>query len=90
MTFMLIAAAAGLAAAAYAHIQTPRFVATRAGVAATRGVLLFIGIAFGYVAATTAATPDLRWLTFAAGFGAVHVPAALILLIKRARHSPKT
>jgi ABC-type xylose transport system permease subunit len=90
MTLLVITAALGLAAAVYAHTQTPRFVSTRAGIAAARGILLVVGVAFGYVAATTSVAPDLRWLTFAAGFGAVHVPAALILLMKRARHSPKT
>ena len=80
----------GLAAAAYAHIQTPRYVATRSGVVATRGILVVVGLAFGYVAAVTSTEPTLSWLMFLAGFGAVHVPAALILLIKSARRSPRT
>jgi hypothetical protein len=80
----------GLAAAAYAQVQIRQYVATRSGIVATRGTLIVVGLAFGYVAADTFADAAPRWLTFLAGFGAVHIPAALILLIKRARHSPKT
>jgi hypothetical protein len=80
----------GLAAAAYAHFQLPRYVATQAGIVATRGILIVVALAFGYVAAVTFAEAAPGWLTFLAGFGAVHIPAALILLFKRARHSPKT
>jgi hypothetical protein len=90
MALTMLLVALGLTAVCYAHIQIPRYVATRSGIAATRGILLVIGLAFGYVAAVTSMEPTLRWLTFLAGFGAVHVPAALILLIKRARNSPKT
>lgn len=90
MTILIIAAALGLAGTAYAHVQIPRYVATRSGVLAARGILLVVGLAFGYVAAVTSGEPASRWLTFVAAFGAVHVPAALILLIKRVRQSPKT
>jgi hypothetical protein len=80
----------GLAAAAYAQIEIPRYVAGRSGIVATRGILIVVGLAFGFVAANTFAEAAPRWSTFLAGFGSVHIPAALILLIKRARHSPKT
>ena len=90
MGLKMLFVALGLTTAGYAHIQIPRYVATRSGVVATRGILTVVGLAFGYVAAVTSAEPELRWLAFFTGFGAVHVPAALILLIKRIRHSPKT
>jgi hypothetical protein len=90
MGFTVLLVVLGLAAAAYAHLQIARYVATRSGIVATRGILIVVGLAFGYVAAVTSAELGPRWLTFLAGFGAVHIPAALILLIKRARHSPKT
>jgi len=80
----------GLAAAAYAQVQISQYVATQSGIVATRGTLIVVALAFGYVAADTFAGTAPRWLAFLAGFGAVHIPAALILLIKRARHSPKT
>ena len=90
MVLTMLFVALGLAAAGYAHVQIPRYVATRPGMAATRGILIVVGLAVGYVATITSTEPTPRWLAFLAGFGAVHVPAALILLIKRARHSPKT
>jgi hypothetical protein len=44
-----------------------------------------LGLVFGYVAADNFAQAEAPvFLTFLIGFGAVHVPAALILLIKRA------
>jgi len=87
---MMLLVVLGLAAAAYAHIQIPRYVATQSGIVATRGILTVVGLALGYVAAATSAESAPPWLAFLAGFGAVHIPAALILLIKRTRHSPKT
>ena len=90
MALMMLFAAISLTAAGYTHLHIPRFVATRAGIVAARGILLAVAVAFGYVTATTYADSALRWLAFAVGFGAVHVPPALILLIKRARGSPKS
>jgi len=86
----MLLAVVTLTAAGYAHLQLPRFVATRAGLTAARGVLFVVGLGFGYVSAMTYAGGSLRWLGFLVGFGAVHVPAALILLIKRARGAPRT
>ena len=90
MIAMMLLALIGLTAAGYAHLHVKHYTATRAGIRATRLILLVIGVAFGYVAASTSPDPTLRWLAFLAGFGAVHIPAAIVLLIKRARHSPKT
>ena len=56
-----------------------------------RSVLIATGIGLGTVsAAIVAAGTSRALLVFLIGFGAVHVPAALILLIKRARHSGKS
>ena len=87
---LMLLALIGLTAAGYAHLHLPRFIATRSGVAATRAILLVVGAAFGYVAMLSFAGGPLQWLAFLAGFGAVHVPPAIVLLIKRARHSPKS
>jgi hypothetical protein len=90
MVLMVIFALIGLTAAGYAHLQLGRYIATRTGVLVTRVVLLVLGCAFGYVTADTYPDPSLQLLAFLAGFGAVHIPPAIILLIKRARNSPKT
>lgn len=90
MVIMFLFALIGLAAAGYAHLNLAHFISTRSGVMATRIVLLVVGAAFGYVAMAYVEGSPMRWLTFIAGFGAVHVPPAAVLMIKRARHSPKS
>ena len=87
---LMLLALIGLTAAGYAHLHLRRYVATRSGVMATRVILFVVGCAFGYVAAMTYAGGPLSWLAFLAGFGAVHVPPAAVLFIKKARHSPKS
>jgi hypothetical protein len=91
MATMIILAALAMTAAGYAQLHVPRYTATRQGILLTRAVLLVMGIAFGYVSAQTyAGDRSLALLAFLIGFGAVHVPAAIILLIKHARGSGKT
>ena len=86
-----IAAFLLMALATYAHIQIPRFTAGRGHVVAARGVLIATGIGLGVVsAAISAADTPHALLVFLIGFGAVHIPAAFILLIKQARHSGKS
>ena len=71
-------------ATVYAQLQIGRFTAP-GRVLLTRLVLVVVGAASGYVAARTVAGEDVSpLLALAMGFGVVHVPAALILLIKRA------
>jgi hypothetical protein len=80
-----------LAAAGYAQVQIPRFTAGSSKIALTRGVLVVIGIAFGLLTAgpyASALFPAV--LAFLIGFGAVHVPAAIILFVKRERRSGKS
>ena len=80
-----------LAATIYTQWQIPRFTATRASIIAARGILAAVGIGFGYVCATIAASEQLpQAMAFVIGFGAVHVPAALILLIKSIGHAGKS
>ena len=88
---MFIATGLVLIAAVFAQHQIPRFTAKPRAVLATRAVLIVLGLVFGYVAAdnlSTAGNPPL--ITFIFGFGAVHVPAALILLFKRAAGAGKS
>lgn len=52
-----------------------------------RGVLVLVGVAFGLVSATYFTGPGLPApLVFLSAFGLAHVPAALILVLKRQRH----
>ena len=88
---MVIATGLVLTAAIYAQHEIPRFTARPRAVLLTRAVLIVLGLAFGYVAAdnlSTTGNPPL--ITFLFGFGAVHVPAALILVLKRAAGAGKS
>ena len=87
---VLLATIAALAAV-YVQLRIPRFTAARQSIIAARLILATVGAAFGYVAAITAASEALSpVLAFVMGFGAVHIPAALILLIKAVRGSGKS
>ncbi|HEX2197962.1 MAG TPA: hypothetical protein VHG88_04970 [Burkholderiales bacterium] len=82
----MLLAAILLPLAGYAQYRLPRHTARRSNVLATRALLVAVGIAFGYVIAATYGTDYAsRLLAFLAGFGAVHLPAAVILFVKRAR-----
>ena len=87
---LTLLAAVNLLAAGYAHRQIPRFTAGARRVLFTRLVLLGVGIAVGYVAAneTSGTVPAL--LAFSIGFGVVHLPAAMILFVKRGRGAAKS
>jgi len=84
---LLVLAAVTLAAAAYAQYRTAYHTRTARDALMARLMLLVVGLAFGYVAATVyTRTGGLdQVLVFLSGFGAVHVPAAIILFIKRRR-----
>jgi hypothetical protein len=91
MTQMILAAVIVLALAIYAQQQIPRFTANPRSARLMRAGLIVLGLVFGYVAADNfgdAGTPPL--MTFLIGFGAVHVPAALILFFKRAAGAGKS
>jgi hypothetical protein len=49
-------------------------------------VLVVAGVLVGAVAAALAPDWPAAIVAFAQGFGLVHVPAAVILMLKRARH----
>lgn len=90
MLMLIVLALVGLAAAVYAHLNLAAFIATPSGIMTTRVILLVVGLAFGYAAAISYMEGVPRWLAFIAGFGVVHIPPAVVLMIKRARHSPKS
>lgn len=87
---LLLVAGLLLALALYAQIEIGHFTAgtLRAGVART--ILVIVGIGFGLTAAASVEGMPSKVLTLLIGFGAVHVPAAAILFIKRQRGSRKS
>jgi uncharacterized membrane protein len=90
LLFLTLLAAVNLLAAGYAHRQIPRFTAGARPVLFTRLVLLGVGIAVGYVSVSYISDPLATLLAFLIGFGAVHLPAAMILFIKRGRGAAKS
>jgi hypothetical protein len=87
---MFVAAALLVATAAYAQYRI-RFHTVASRVALLRGVLALLGIVFGAVTTATSGAQGITALfAFIAGFGVVHVPAAIILFLKRLRHEGKS
>jgi hypothetical protein len=88
----VLVATATLLAAGYAHLELPTYAAGRRNVLITRGALIAVGIAFGWVSAATVqgGGPGRMLLAFLTAFGAAHTPAALILFIKRQRREGKS
>jgi hypothetical protein len=76
--------------AAYAQYRIPFYTAGRGRIALTRGVLATVGLLLGYVAAAQATHWPAAMMLFMQGFGIAHVPAALILFFKRARHEGRS
>lgn len=81
VAFAVIVATLMLAIAGYAQYRIP-FHTAASRVALARGVLALIGVAFGYTMAANVGAGVPAPLVFVAGFGVVHVPAAIILLVK--------
>jgi hypothetical protein len=81
---LALLAVAHLAAALYAHRRLAAFVAGARQARWLRAVLIGTGLAVGYAAMAYTTHPFVAALAFLSGFGAVHVPAAVILLLKRA------
>jgi hypothetical protein len=92
MLLWILAAAVLLAAAGYAQFRIACYTAGATRVVFARVVLIVVGIAFGYVAAKAFADGQSipAWLVFFTGFGLVHLPAAIILFIKRERGAGKS
>lgn len=87
----VLAALLLLTLAAYAQLQIPRFTKRSGGrVFMTRALLIVVGIGFGLVGAAQYDVSLWKWLAFLVGFGLVHLPAAVILFIKRERGTGKS
>lgn len=79
-----------LVAAVYAQYRLPFHSATRFQLWFSRTLLLTLGIVFGWVMSHGFPVEGItRVLVFLSAFGVVHVPAAVILFIKRRRHEWK-
>ncbi len=75
-----------LAAAAYAQSRLPFLTVNRNQAWWARAVLMMTGIAFGLVAVRQIGSTESRLLQlfiFLAAWGLVHVPAAIILFLKK-------
>ena len=85
--WLLLLTAVTLTAAGYAQYRTPYHTRTHKDAWIARLLLIGVGLAFGFVVATvyTATEGVDQVLAFLSGFGAVHVPPAVILFIKRRR-----
>jgi hypothetical protein len=86
----MVTAAVMLTVAGYAQYRIPLHTSSSAQAALTRIVLVLVGLAFGYVSTAYADTPTNSVLAFLAAFGLVHVPAAMILFLKRVRGDGKS
>lgn len=88
---MMLMAALLMMTAVYAHLRLPRFTAGAKKLALARTVLVLTGIGFGLVSAAGYADDPVRTLlAILIGFGAVHAPAAIILLVKQGREAGKS
>lgn len=81
----LIVAIATLIAAAYVHRRIPAFTNSRNKVIFTRLILIVVGTAFGAVSSQYVTGTLQQLLIFIGAFGMVHVPAAVILMVKAKR-----
>lgn len=81
VAFAVIVATVLLAIAGYAHYRIP-FHTAASRVALTRGLLALIGVVLGFTMTANAGAGVPAPLVFIAGFGVVHIPAAIILLVK--------
>ena len=74
-----------LAAAAYAQWRIGAQTAGRGRVWLTRSVIAGVGLAMGFVASRYVESGPMALFAFLQAFGIVHVPPAIILLVKRMR-----
>ena len=79
-----------LAAAGYVQKQIPVYTKGGARILAARAILVLVGAAFGLTVTAYVAGDLPKILTFIIGFGVVHLPAAIVLFIKRKRGEGKS
>jgi len=87
-SYLVLSLLAGLAVvvAGFVHLRLPAFIADPLKTTLARLLLVAVGIGVGYVAVRLYYGDGMAAaLGFLIGFGVVHLPAACILLLKRAR-----
>lgn len=87
-SYLVLSLLAGLAllVAGFVHLRLPAFISDPLDTSLARLLLVAVGIGFGYVAVRLNHGDGVAAvLGFLMGFGVVHLPAACILLLKRAR-----
>lgn len=84
---MILILAITISATVYAHYRLPFHTPNRTQLWATRLLLIAIGMAFGWAMSDvyTDVQEGAAVLVFLSAFGVVHIPAAIILWIKRKR-----
>lgn len=90
MVFQILLAAALLAVALYAQYRIPFHTVGKRKIVLTRTVVAVVGILLGIVAATFAPDRQTAIVVFLQSFGVVHIPAAFILFLKRARREGRS
>jgi len=73
------------AVAGFAQWRIADFTATRARAWLTRAILVTLGVGVGLASVRTMPSDGNAIVWFLLGFGIVHVPAALVLLLKQLR-----
>lgn len=82
---LLMMTAIALTAAVYVQMRLRRLAASRNQAWVARAVLALVGIGFGWTALIKTGqegSPAMQVIIFLAAFGLVHIPAAIILLLK--------
>ncbi|MGH8728133.1 MAG: hypothetical protein ACREV9_08265 [Burkholderiales bacterium] len=87
MVALIFLALVGLTSAGYAYYRLPAHSKSAAQARWTTILLVVTGLVFGYTMATVYAQEVPPLLSFLAGFGLVHIPAAIVLFIKQQRLS---
>lgn len=90
MLMQVILALLLMAAAIYVQKQVPVFTKGRTKVLIARLILVLVGVAFGLTGTAYVSGQLAQLLSFLIGFGMVHVPAAIILILKGKRGEGKS
>jgi len=87
MPLLIVLTAATIFAVAYAHRQLPFHSSSLTTLWISRAMLILIGAGFAWVMSTKYLQMEgfAQVLVFVSAFGLAHVPAAIILFLKRLR-----
>lgn len=74
----------------YAQSMIPAYTDGSGKILLARAFLIIVGIGFGLIGASYVQEPLPKLLAFLIGFGLVHLPAAIVLLLKGMRGEGKS